>query len=83
MTEPYEAVEIIVQGMRIAWTVDDEVFVHTGDTSQREDGFVLIGMLPWDADYKTHIMEQMENENRLREFVQVWIDGMNALHGTN
>lgn len=71
----WDAMEIVVGDLHVAWTVDDEVYVHTGDTSQRDDGYVLIGMLEWEADHKTAMREQIVNEERLREFVRVWLYG--------
>ena len=68
-----DALEFVVGDLHVAWTVDDEVYVHTGDTSQREDGYVLIGMLEWDADYKTAMREQIANKKRLHKFVHEWV----------
>jgi hypothetical protein len=54
----------------VAWTVDDDVFVRTGDTTEREDGYILIGQLDWDDTPDDRAVEY--NIERLRTFVSAW-----------
>ena len=65
-----DAIEIAVGSMQLAWTVDDDVMLYTGDASEREDGFVKIGTLEYvcwvDGD------ELEYNLELLRKFALDW-----------
>lgn len=73
--EGAEAIEEIVGGTRVAWTVDDDVYVHTGDTSERDDGYVHIGTLGWEDTPDDPADDAGFNIERLREFVLAWKKG--------
>lgn len=75
-----DAIEIKVLDMHVAWTVDDDVFVHTGNTDEREDGFVHIGTLEWVDGDPEHTVSEDEayNTDRLREYVCAWIKANNT-----
>lgn len=69
MYEPWQregesAFEIVEGTTRAAWTEDDAVFVYTGNTDEREDGFQFAGYLHWTDG------TDEENINRFREFVR-------------
>ena len=66
--EGEEAVEIVVGTTRVAWTVDDDVFIYTGDKSEREDGYIYIGQLEWE-DNNGPTDDFGHNEGRLRQYV--------------
>ena len=66
--EGEEAVEIVVGTTRVAWTVDDDVFIYTGDKSEREDGYIHIGQLEWE-DNNDPTDDFGHNEGRLRQYV--------------
>ena len=69
-TDGVDAWEVVVAGTRAAWTVDNDVYVYTGDTSEREDGFVHIGVLEWVDDDTVSVSEsEAANEHAFREFV--------------
>jgi len=64
-----EALEITVgPATRVAWTIDDDVFVFTGDKSERKDGFVWIGRLCWE-DSDDAYNDYDFNVQRLRDFI--------------
>lgn len=71
--ESVDALEINILGMPVAWTVDDDVFVRTGDKTEREDGYVLIGQLEWIDDINDPCDDAKFNEGRLRDFVCEWV----------
>lgn len=56
----------------VAWTVDDDVFVRTGDTTEREDGYFLIGQLGWEDTPDDPTDDGGYNVGRLRDFVSAW-----------
>jgi hypothetical protein len=67
--EDEDALEITVGfATQVAWTTADDVYVHTGDTSEREDGFVWIGQLSWE-DNDDPCDDYGFNVQRLRDFV--------------
>jgi hypothetical protein len=72
--EGAEAIEIIVgfPPMPVAWTVDDDVFVRTESTAEREDGYILIGQLEWVDTPDDPADDAGYNIERLREFVLAW-----------
>jgi hypothetical protein len=70
--EGAEGIEITVGTTPVAWTVDDDVFVRTGDTAEREDGFILIGQLEWVDTPDDPADDAGYNIDRLREFVWAW-----------
>lgn len=70
--EPIDALEISVLGLPVAWTADDDVFVRTGDTAEREDGYVHIGLLGWE-DTDDPCDDAGYNTERLRQYVLAWI----------
>lgn len=74
--ETTDAIEITVgvPPKRVAWTVDDDVYVHTGDTSQRDDGYVWIGELEWVDTPDDPCDDAGFNEERLRQFVLAWLN---------
>lgn len=73
-TEGAEALETEVLGLPVAWTVDDDVYVRTGDTSKREDGYMYIGTFPWeDGHAETYYGQEDHNIDRLHEYVVAWI----------
>ena len=67
--ENAEAIEIIVDTTKVAWTVNDDVFIYTGDTTEREDGYVHIGKLEWDETSNDPLDDSGHNIERLRDFV--------------
>lgn len=71
--EGEEAIEIVVGTLRAAWTIHDDVYVHTG-TREREDGYQLIGNLHWvEESWGGNAFDDLAyNEERLREFVLEW-----------
>lgn len=72
-SEGWDALEIVVgANTRVAWTVDDDVFVHTGDTTEREDGYICIGQLAWEDTPNDPADDAGHNISRLREFVTNW-----------
>jgi len=48
------------------------VFVRTGDTTEREDGYVLIGQLGWEDMPDDPADDGGYNVGRLRDFVSKW-----------
>ena len=71
--ESYDALEEVVMGQRVAWTVDDEVYLHTGNTDKRDDGYEYIGKLEWeDSPNATYRENMSHNLQRLREFFLTW-----------
>ena len=70
--EGEEALEIVVGTTKVAWTVDDDVFVHIGDKAEREDGYILIGQLQWADTPNDPADDAGYNISRLREFVLAW-----------
>lgn len=77
--EGWDALEIVHGGpplplgaMPVAWTVDDDVFVRTGDTTEREDGYIHIGTLGWEDTPDDPADDGGHNINRLRDFVSAW-----------
>ena len=75
--EGADGIEITVgfPPMSVAWTVDDDVFVRTGSTVEREDGYILIGQLEWVDTPDDPADDAGYNLERLREFVQAWRKG--------
>ena len=69
-----EALEIIhgLPPLPVAWTVDDDVYVRVGDTTEREDVFVLIGRLNWEDTPDDPADDSGHNIDRLRYFVSMW-----------
>lgn len=68
--EVEEALEITVgPNTRVAWTTTDDVYVYTGDMSEREDGFVWIGRLCWEDNEDDPCDDEGFNVQRLRDFV--------------
>lgn len=68
--EGEEALEITVgYNTRVAWTTEDDVYVYTGDVSEREDGFVWIGRLCWEDNEDDPCDDEGFNVQRLRDFV--------------
>ena len=70
--EGAEAIEEVILGQRVAWTVDDDVYVYTGDTTEREDGYVHIGTLGWEDTPDDPADDAGYNIERLREFFFNW-----------
>ncbi len=70
--ENAEAIEIVVGTTKVAWTVDDDVFIHTGDTTEREDGYVHIGQLQWEDTPDDPADDGGYNIERLRDFVNTY-----------
>ena len=72
--EGWDALEIThgVPPLPVAWTVDDDVFVRTGDTTEREDGYVLIGQLGWEDTPDDPADDGGYNVGRLHEMVSKW-----------
>lgn len=72
--EGWEALEIVhgEPPLPVAWTVDDDVFVRTGDTTERDDGYALIGQLEWVDTPDDPADDMGYNVNRLRDFVSKW-----------
>jgi len=67
--EVEEALEITVgPNTRVAWTTADNVYVYTGDKSERKDGFVWIGRLYWE-DSDDPYDDYGFNVQRLCDFV--------------
>jgi len=72
--ESAEALEINVLGLPVAWTVDDDVYVRTGETTEREDGYIHIGTFEWEDGHSESFSEQqLRNSDRLHEYVCAWI----------
>ena len=79
--EPWEmdgvdGIEVVVaRTTKAVWTEDDDVFVYTGDTTERADGYIHIGVLTWeDTDDTDDPADDGEyNIRRLRDFVAEWI----------
>ena len=69
--ESEQALEIDVLGTRVAWTENDNVFIYTGEKTQRDDGYEHIGNLEWEDGPSPH--DDMEyNLGRLRNFFINW-----------
>jgi len=67
------ALEITVCDHKVAWTEDDDVYVHQPDHPEckREDGYVLIGTLEWEDGHTETYDEGMQyNIDRLRAFAK-------------
>lgn len=72
-THAVDAIETTIGSMQLAWTVDDDVMLYTGDASEREDGFVRIGTLVWESYHQMSYDDEMEhNLELLREFALDW-----------
>lgn len=67
-----EAVEIVVNGVRVAWTVDNDVFIYVRDLTERthpdDDGFDHFGYLEWE-DNDDPLDDAGYNQERLRNYV--------------
>jgi len=48
------------------------VFIHTGDTTEREDGYVHIGQLQWEDTPDDPADDGGYNIERLRDFVNTY-----------
>lgn len=69
--ESEQALEIDVLGTRVAWTENDDVFIHTGEKTQRDDGYEHIGRLEWEDSPTSH-GDMEHNLDRLRDFFINW-----------
>lgn len=74
--ENAEAIEIVVGTTKVAWTVDDDVFVHIGEKTEREDGYKHIGTLEWVDTPDDPADDGGYNIGRLRDFVCAWQKGV-------
>lgn len=67
-----DAIEVTVNGVRVAWTVDNEVFTQVRSLTERthpdDDGFDLFGYLEWE-DNDDPLDDTGHNLERLREYV--------------
>lgn len=76
--EGWEALEIVHgdPSLPVAWTVDDDVFVRTWDTTEWttewDDGYALIGQLEWVDTPGDPADDMGYNLDRLRDFVSKW-----------
>ena len=90
MTEPDAVFEIEVDGTKVAWLDNNEVYVYDPGNAQRDDGFKYVGDLDW--------LDEMDaNTERLSVYIKtllapqtpesfVIIEGMECspskVHGT-
>lgn len=62
------SIDVVVHDARVSWSETDDVYVHTGQTAEREDGYVNIGSLAWDDGG-----DEVHNIERLKQFVGEWL----------
>jgi hypothetical protein len=65
-------VEIIHNEIPYAWDVDGNVWKYTGETTQRKDGFVHVGVLAWEEILSLTLdvdVELEHNERRLHDYL--------------
>lgn len=72
--EGVEGLEVVVaKTTKAVWTENEDVFVHTGDTTEREDGYIHIGLLAWEDTPDDPADDGEYNIRRLRDYVAEWL----------
>ena len=72
--EGEDVLEVIVDDVRVAWSLDDDVYIYTGSAEERGNGYKRIGSLEWDEEPEYTIAQnENHNEERLCEFVRAYL----------